>query len=649
MRFICKFKNPTIIGGKDHHPTTPSHQSKSSMSCKSPDKHRLVSKINCFSDNFKRFIQSSRRQETFVPDSIDFRPPPNSKPRSHSTTTNLNEEMLRRISDIRSHNNDRLSQLTDQYSQSSFRRSRLHELHRSLPNFPTSPQPSNDHSLTLQHTIKWTSRPSRSQVMETVASDASSIVSLSDEEQEREVWLEEEDESSIFEDSVDSAESLVISSSEPESSPKANDDYIIEEEPIIRERPKKVNIEPKSPRISRTLKEYLDQKEEELNRDTCFKARPVPKSTKRPKFRRIQEDRLRRSMEIKQKSKELTKAREAPFALTQRPKRAFSAPSPSNFPSIDVIPPHKPKFKAKPVPETCRIPLFDNIINNQDEERKARKKERSTKLLSMSKLPKRMEFHEELKKEGVGRKPTQSKFRFKPKINRKIPDFDELQLKFRSLLDSKKNEFQPTEPVEFNLSCAKNKESVIEMVKNDILKDEQMLSENRWPYMAPRTAIKPSKVPPESMPPPQRGTITSSSRAETTAKRREEKELRELELRKEEAERRRKHREITKKVAAAVVFTDEEYRKRNEQKCNEFKERVANDTAAYMARVREMYDQLETRPFLFQRSFDKTAKKSSRDSDRKSRKVKKRVNNDDSSDGLSDLEPTIVIEGDDLE
>jgi len=163
----------------------------------------------------------------------------------------------------------------------------------------------------------------------------------------------------------------------------------------------------------------------------------------------------------------------------------------------------KRNFKARPVPWAVKVSMLDTMMKEKEKEREKRVQERAQKLAQEAKLPPRMERWE--KTIGQGKKITQAlqgkgsaapsdsnhdsqasaaptakprrssvvarpkveKYdpdkdnTFKPEVNHKIPDFEQLQSKFDAELEKRKKavreELGGTKVQEFQLSKSKKK------------------------------------------------------------------------------------------------------------------------------------------------------------------------------------------------
>lgn len=248
----------------------------------------------------------------------------------------------------------------------------------------------------------------------------------------------------------------------------------------------------KERRKTQAMVELDDEKrrkelQEEAECQKKFKARPVPAHIYFPLYDEITEKQEARRRHVKQFNTERLKAEEKPFKFTKREeeklnhKRNYSAPQ-TNFTVKKAT-----SFKAKPVPKY----VFNNAVEEkiQEEElyRKIRMKMRSEDLLRSSGLPPNMKARQELKKQKAieKEKTNKKKDEFRPKINHKIPDYDDLYKKFQNELARKKYEKENTVSKPFSLQTSRIPSNRDKILK-DMEQDEEVLSESRWPYRSAR-------------------------------------------------------------------------------------------------------------------------------------------------------------------
>ena len=135
--------------------------------------------------------------------------------------------------------------------------------------------------------------------------------------------------------------------------------------------------------------------EDEYEMSQQFRAKPIPKSTLEPRYKKIMEANERRRQEVKQRSIALTKANEKPFSFYERDLRKLHQP-PMYDPEYDVMN-YKP-FKANPVPGHAKLEMLTYVKNKQEKEREERIKRNAELSLAQSSLPPRMAMYEEANK-----------------------------------------------------------------------------------------------------------------------------------------------------------------------------------------------------------------------------------------------------------
>ena len=95
------------------------------------------------------------------------------------------------------------------------------------------------------------------------------------------------------------------------------------------------------------------------------------------------------------------------------------------------------------------------------------------------------------------------RFSYKPKITKKVPDYHTKQREFADKLKMRKEELkaqvEATAAKPFNIH---ESEPNLDRVHHDIMRDNSLLPENRWPYMNSR--LKGHAEPPPKMDPPKK-------------------------------------------------------------------------------------------------------------------------------------------------
>ena len=184
------------------------------------------------------------------------------------------------------------------------------------------------------------------------------------------------------------------------------------------------------------------QLEEDRVLEYNFRARQPHKDIIMPLYGKIMEKNEKRRKDVKETSQKLLKAKERPFSFYERDKnkkRVESVPLNEEF--------QKKPFKANPVPTECTVEIFKVMMDKQNKERQDRIKKNVEVNFRKSKLPPRMQMHENLRKEKEEdiKKRNQSLpgrslseiGTFRPPKARPIPNFEKLQRSFQESLDRK--------------------------------------------------------------------------------------------------------------------------------------------------------------------------------------------------------------------
>ena len=251
-------------------------------------------------------------------------------------------------------------------------------------------------------------------------------------------------------------------------------------------------------RKSRTLEEFQRQRwekerQEELECQKQFKATPVPAHVYMPLYDEIIEQQESQRRKNKETSEMLLKSQEKPFKFMMREmenKKYKVKPDPSKY-DKDNRPVEKKTFKAKPYP----LHIFDGSVDDQmteeEEYRRIRKEMRMKELMRSSSLPPNMASRGEEYVLGKSRvKSTSRKAKkygfddnpkFKPKINRAIPDFDELHRNFQNNMNNKKNAKEATVCKPFNLRTSRTVKRN-HKIYDDIENDESLMRQKGWDF-----------------------------------------------------------------------------------------------------------------------------------------------------------------------
>jgi len=221
----------------------------------------------------------------------------------------------------------------------------------------------------------------------------------------------------------------------------------------------------RTPRKSKAAIE-LEQREEErryaeeLECQKKFKAMPLPAHVHLRLFEELNEERETRRRFIVQHRQELLHTVQKPFTFTLREEERVKTRRVSEGAINHTR--GRTQFRAHPVPKRIFDDSVVEKIREEEEYRKIRMKMRAKELLRSSSLPPTMKlkgkeytdgrqrqklYAERAKKAGIT-----VEHKFRPKINRTVPDFDKIYDNFmRDLAQTKKYLHEPTVCKPFNL------------------------------------------------------------------------------------------------------------------------------------------------------------------------------------------------------
>jgi len=245
------------------------------------------------------------------------------------------------------------------------------------------------------------------------------------------------------------------------------------------------------------LKNHLEEKKQEEDElvNTRFKANPIPLTTTMPLFEQMMEERQRRSEEVKQKSREITKARENPFTFYERDKNFYlerEEARKNNIPEPlrDIKP-----FKANPIPQAVKVAMMSKMHEEEEEIRAQRKKQWAYELAQQSHLPPRMEMHAREKANEPPKEPP--RLTFEPFVAKAVPDFKKQQDAFQRALERHKASHVTTIPKPFNFQEAKKRASIHDFMDQGIpqvdvmpKKKQGKITSLKKPSINPPTTIK---------------------------------------------------------------------------------------------------------------------------------------------------------------
>ena len=241
------------------------------------------------------------------------------------------------------------------------------------------------------------------------------------------------------------------------------------------------------------------QEEAELKKQ--FRATPVPASTYLPLYELLNAKNEQRREQVKKLSQEILKSTEKPFSFMKREEekkalRTETARISQEFARMKAR--KERQFQAKPIQQHLFDPMVNEQIREQEEYRRIRIKMRAEQLLSSSKLPGSMQVKGREYTVGSLRKKRLEKnqnrafmtqeHQFHPAVNGEVPDYDQAYLDFQTQLAKVKKTKKATVTDPFYLRTQlipSRKEQVVE----DVKKDERLLPETRWPFIASRRKV----------------------------------------------------------------------------------------------------------------------------------------------------------------
>ncbi|XP_062593301.1 protein FAM161A-like [Saccostrea cucullata] len=346
---------------------------------------------------------------------------------------------------------------------------------------------------------------------------------------------------------------------------------------------------------------------EDLECQKKFKAQPVPAHVYIPLYDEINEKNEARKRYIKQYSQELLKSQEKPFKFHTREREDEKHVRTSSEPvERDVH-----TFKARPVPGYLYDSSIDDQLKEEEEYRKIRIKLRAEEMYRKSQMPENMEMRQKIKDMKAKEKKIKSKRKSASasKVKHEVPDYEELYRHFQKELLRRKQEREGTVVKPFKLSTASTTKR--ERILEDMKRDEEVLKENRWPYMTPRTTPRKSlgylSNSLDSL--PASSTKATDLRTETVKCKKgilKDREQQEIEQdRKRRINEMRLRRSIQERTGADLQPTLEETTLRKLRSCREAeRERIEQ----YEKELAEMKERVDRRPLLVEQQSQVNAK-----------------------------------------
>lgn len=184
-----------------------------------------------------------------------------------------------------------------------------------------------------------------------------------------------------------------------------------------------------------------------------FKANRVNKKSYKTSLKNIVKQEAEKRKQRTEKLKEKIEQEMKPFSFYENDQKRFKQKQ-----NKQPNPPKFEQFKAKEIPWTSQVNLFENMIKEGENARKQRVEERARQLTTEAKLPPRMEMHEHKRKE-LERNNTASENQAKKNVNtfrhKPIPDFKKMHEVENKQLEKKKSSAQATQPIPFNFTESK--------------------------------------------------------------------------------------------------------------------------------------------------------------------------------------------------
>ncbi|CAH1792580.1 unnamed protein product [Owenia fusiformis] len=391
----------------------------------------------------------------------------------------------------------------------------------------------------------------------------------------------------------------------------------------------------KSKSKSKSVQEFEKEREEKerLEEEECqkkFKAQPVPANVYVPMYDELQEKQESRRQFIREMSQEILLSTQKPFKFSKREddkKRIRQRTSSAPYAIQDTNKKTSKEFKAKPAPSAILDDSITERIQEEEEYRKIRVKMRAEEMLRASKLPPNMEarskeitvgkLRKKLYAERAKKAHMTTEHKFRPKINPDIPDFEEQHRRMQYDIAYQKQQKEATvcKPFKLRTSQIPSKK---DKIYEDMMRDEETLRENRWPYQNPRARPSTSQEwSPASMMStsldsiPAKFTHTAELRASHSKgilKKTVDKEIEEL-----ERERKRRHKEakLRRQVAEKAIANDTTVprKQQSKEKLRAFREAERARQEEYRQQLNEMKERVDSQPLLFERQSQVNARK----------------------------------------
>eukprot|EP00826_Nyctotherus_ovalis_P041683 TRINITY_DN4239_c0_g1_i1.p1 TRINITY_DN4239_c0_g1~~TRINITY_DN4239_c0_g1_i1.p1 ORF type:complete len:487 (+),score=183.92 TRINITY_DN4239_c0_g1_i1:1132-2592(+) len=191
-----------------------------------------------------------------------------------------------------------------------------------------------------------------------------------------------------------------------------------------------------------------------------FKANPIPLTTTMPLFNQMMEEQQKRSEEVKQKSREITKAREKPFSFYERDKNFYIEREEARKNNVPEPLRNVKPFRANPIPQAVKVAMMSKMHEEEEEIRAQRKKQWAYELAQQSHLPPRMQMHQREKANAPPKPPQAPPFSFEPFAAKPVPDYKKQQDAFQRALERCKASHASTVPKPFNFRETKKRAAI---------------------------------------------------------------------------------------------------------------------------------------------------------------------------------------------
>ena len=349
--------------------------------------------------------------------------------------------------------------------------------------------------------------------------------------------------------------------------------------------------------------QYISQLNEadEQENNYVFRAQEIPETTTKPLFQSIMHNEQLRREEVKKNSVAITKANEKPFSFYERDKNREK-----KFKFNPKQPPLP--FKANEVPWFCSTELYQEEFAKKEQLRKEKINKRAQESLAISKLPPRMEHHEQERKHRNllgGPKQTYDYMddcTFQPTPAKPMPDYDRSYANFKSMLDKTKGHKIPTRPQPFDFAESKRNTKIDYLdIDNELRKKEMDLkrlkdiNDHNLSKMRDNDMNKSSQFQPNI-------TAKTLAQYEITRKQALDRQKKQEDKDKFWNDKKRKHDELSVKVRENIQ-ANEALRQgdRPEQRKNDIKKSLKSRTDEYNKQVTDMMEKIDNRPYMLDR------------------------------------------------